>query len=126
MGNFTNADRVAELCRQITTLVGQWDTDRRVEIDVAQPLQEAWVAIVYRNPTAGPRLGLVFDLDNFSAGFDPELTVTELAGEIVQSFIIEPGGPGLKTAHPWLVDLNEKFEPLRWRGDVAGLPSTPS
>lgn len=125
MVNFTNTDRVAEACRQIRTLVGRWDSDRRVQIDVVQPLREAWVAIVYRNPTAGPRSGLVLDLDSFAAGFDPELTVTELAAEIVQSFLIEPGGPGLEVAHPWLKDLNQKFGPLRWRGDAVELPSTP-
>lgn len=125
MANFINAERVDELCRQIRTLTGQWDTDHRVAMDVIQPLTGAWLAIVYRNPAAGPHLGLVFDLHDFAAGFDPELTVADLAGEIVQSFIIEPGEPGLENAHPWLKGLNEKFEPLRWRGDVAELPSAP-
>jgi hypothetical protein len=126
MANFTNTDRVAEVCRQIPTLVGRWDTDRRVKIDVVQRLREAWVAVVYRNPTAGPRLGLVLDLDSFTAGFDPEPTVAELAGEIVQAFLIEPGGPGLEVDHPWLTNLNQKFGPLRWRGDAAELPSAPT
>jgi hypothetical protein len=125
MANFTNTDRVAEMCRQIPPLVGRWDSDRRVKIDVVQPLREAWVAIVYRNPAAGPRLGLVLDLDSLAAGFDPELTVTELAGEIVQSFLIEPAGPGLEVDHPWLNDLNQKFGPLRWKGDAVELPSAP-
>jgi hypothetical protein len=44
MVNFTNADRMAEVCRQITTLTGQWDTDHRVAIDAVQPLAGAWLA----------------------------------------------------------------------------------
>jgi hypothetical protein len=123
MANFTDADRMAEVCRQITTLTRQWDTDQRVAIDAVQPLKETWLAIIYRNPATGPRLGLFFNLENFSAGFDPELTVAELAGEIVQSFIIEPGGPEHENAHPWLKGLNEAFGPVRWRGDEAQLPS---
>lgn len=121
MANFTNMDRVAEVCRQIPTLAGRWDTDRRVEIDVVRRLGDAWVVIVYRNPAAGPRFGLVLDLNSFAAGFDPELTVTELAGAIVQAFLIEPGGSGLEVDHPWLTGLDQKFGPLPWRGDAAEL-----
>jgi hypothetical protein len=123
MAGFANTDRVAEVCRLVAVLTEQWDTDHRVRIDAVQPLTGAWLAIVYRNPATGPRSGLVFDLDDFAAGFAPGLKVTELAGEIVQSFIIEPGGPGLANTHPWLKGLNEALGPLRWRGDAINLPS---
>lgn len=123
MENFARTGPMAEMCHQVKKLTWEWDTDQRVAIDAVQPLQEAWLAIVYRNPIAGPHRGLAFDLNDLAAGFEPELSVSGLAGEIVQSFFIEPGDPGRQVAHPWLKGLNEKFGPLTWSGDVAELPS---
>lgn len=123
MENFASTGPMGEIRHQIKKLTLEWAADHHVSIDAAQPLENVWLAVIFRHPTAGRHSGLVLDLHDFAAGFEPELSVAALAGEIVQSFIIEPGEPGRQVDHPWLKELNEEFGPLSWRGDVTSLPS---
>ncbi len=100
MENFASTGAMTQVCHLVEKLVGEWDTDQQVAIDAVQRLENAWLAVVYRNPAAGRHLGLVFELNDFAGGFYPELSVAGVAGEIVQSFIVEPDEHGRQVDHP--------------------------
>ena len=123
MTNYANEETLSTFRAGLFRFSVPWNQDKdRATVEELLLLGGAWVAIIYREPGTDGPLGFVVDLNDFVAGFDEVFGTEEAAQEILQSIILDPGGPGRTSDHPRLRAVAAAFPGVTWHGDLSDLP----